>query len=509
MAIDRSYTLTVMGFLSRGLHLILAPMLVLLAAPTASDRAIEASIRQLRRVVVPRRDGSHLLLLTSLRQLRDPTLRTFFYQLSQYGSPLVRIHAILGLAEIEEAGQIDTWLVSQLESPEARYAAISNALEQGLIDTEHMGKLLEWDDLESKARGLLLAELVARGRPADREALARLAEHPTLNVAGLSACVLAQLGEPAALSGYRARVDALPAGERVRHLRVIFGAIAEYKLDAVIDWVVDTVVAPDTDSEIVAEGVAAVLTLDPQRGVDLWTRDLGTSPRYGKCVRFALMLLETGPTVPASAYDRLPGDDVLIDTMARAGKAISSGQDAAGDLIALLDLGHLKTTRWVMDAARDLPQEQAARIYLHLLDGVDGDARGRDDRAELAMTATARLFEIDPETVTQRLAQVPDDSLTQQAMLLGLLESRSPTAGEAARRVKRIGFSKADSVALILIAKHAQPPSAQELQQLGVIASGGGRVSDGLRAQAAWLYLKHTSKIEEALAETFADAGSG
>jgi hypothetical protein len=498
-----------MGLFRRGLLLVLIPTLLLTTAAPASDRAVDASIRQLRRVVVPRRDGSHLLLLTSLRQLRDPTLRSFFYQLSQYGSPLVRIHAILGLAEIEDTGQIDPWLISRLESPEARYAAISNALVQGLIDTEHIGKLLEWDDLESKARALLLAEQVARGQPPDREALARLAEHPTVNVAGLAACVLAQLGDPAPFSAYRARVDALPPGERVRHLTVIFRAVAEYKMDAVIDWVADIAAAPDTDPDIVAEGVAAVVALDPARGVALWTQALGASPRYGKCVRFALLLLAAGPTVPATAYDRLPQGDELIDAMARAGRAISSEQDAADDLIALLDLGHLKTTRWAMDATRDLPHEQAARIYVHLLDRVDGDARGRDERAELAMTATARLFEIDPEMVTQRLAQVPDDSLTQQAMLLGLLESRSPAAGEAARGVKRIGFSQADSVALILIAKHAQPPSPDELEQLGVIASGGGRVSDGLRAQAAWLYLKHTSKIEQALAETFAEAGSG
>jgi hypothetical protein len=499
----------VMRLPRRGLLLILAPTLLLLAASEASDRAVDASIRQLRRVVVPRRDGSHLLLLTSLRQLRDPTLRSFFYQLSLYGSPLVRIHAILGLAEIEDTGQIDPWLVSQLESPEARYAAISNALVQELIDTKNIGKLLEWDDLESKARALLLAELVARGEPPDLEALARLAEHPTLNVAGLAACVLAQLGQAAPFSVYRARLDTLPPAERARHLRVIYGAIAEYKLDTLIDWVAENVEAPDANPEIVADGVATVLALDPPRGVALWTQALGSSPRYGRCVRYALLLLEVGPTVPASAYDRLPKGDQLIDAMARAGKAISSDQDAADDLIALLDLGHLKSTRWAMDATRELPNEQAARIYLHLIDGVAGDRRGRDERAELAMMATARLFEIDPETVTLRLAQAPDDSLTQQAMLLGLLESRSPTAGEAARGVKRIGFSRADSVTLILITKHAQPPSPQELQQLGVIASGGGRVSDGLRAQAAWLYLKHTSKIEQALAETFADAGSG
>jgi hypothetical protein len=489
--------------------LILVSMLILLTAGASSDRAVESSIRQLRRVVVPRRDGSHLVLLSSLRQLRDPSLRSFFYQLSQYGSPLVRIHAILGLAEIDETGQIDPWLVSQLDSPETRYAAISYALERDLLDADHMGKLLEWDDLESKARALLLAELVAQGQPANQEALTHLAEHANVDVAGLAAAALTQLGDIAPMSAYRARLDTLPPAERARHLQMMFRAIAEYRFTTASDWVAEIVEASETTPEIATEGVATLLALNPQRGAVVWTRALGDSPSYGKRVRFALLLLAAGAGVPAATYDELPAGDTLIDAMARAGKAISSGQDATEALIALLNLGHLKTTRWAMDAAEKLPDEQAARVYLHLIDRVDGDRRGQDERAELAMLATARMFEIDPETVTRRLEQVPDDSLTQQAMLMGLLESQSPAAGEAARRVKRIGYSHADSVALILIAKHAQPPSAQELDQLGVIASGGGRVSDGLRAQAAWLYLKHTSKIEQALAETFADAGTG
>jgi hypothetical protein len=496
-----------MGLSRRGLRLMLVPILVLLIA-ASSDRAVESSIRQLRRVVVPRRDGSHIVLLSSLRQLRDPSLRSFFYQLSQYGIPMVRIHAILGLAEIEE-GQIDPWLISQLDSPEARYIAISNALERELIDTEHIGKLLEWDDLEAKSRALLLAELVAKGEPTDREALARLAEHPSVDVSALVALALAQLGDVGPMSGYRERLDAMPPAERTRHLQIMLRAIADYRYTGLADWVTDLVSSPETAPETAAEGVATLLVLDPERGVTLWMRVLGASPSYGKQVRFALMLLAAGPDVPATAYDRLPEGDDLLDAMAAAGRAIASGQDAADALIALLNLGHLKSTRWAMDAAQDLPDDQAARIYSHLIDRADGDARGRDERAELAMIATARLFEIDPAAVAERLERIEDDSLTQQAMLMGLLESRSPAAGEAARRVKRIGFSHADSVALILIAKHADPPSAEELEQLGVIASGGGRVSDGLRAQAAWLYLKHTSKIEQALAETFADAGSG
>jgi len=90
------------------------------------------------------------------------------------------------------------------------------------------------------------------------------------------------------------------------------------------------------------------------------------------------------------------------------------------------------------------------------------------------------------------------------AILLGLFDSRAPAAGKAARRVKRIGYGRADSMALILIAKHTDRLSEKELQDLGVIASGG-RVSAVLQAQAGWLYLKHAGRLEHTLAVIFAD----
>jgi hypothetical protein len=96
----------------------------------------------------------------------------------------------------------------------------------------------------------------------------------------------------------------------------------------------------------------------------------------------------------------------------------------------------------------------------------------------------------------------------QESILLGLLESRSPAAGTAARRVPRTGFSRADSLAMILIAKHAGQLTPVELEQLGVIAAGGGRISEVLRAQAAWLYLRHASRTEQALADVFAPSES-
>ena len=496
----------------RGLHLILALALIAAAAPAAPaapaspERAAEASIRQLRRAVVPRPDGSHLLLLSSLRQLNDPSLRSFFYQLSQHGDPKVRIHAILGLARIGESGKVDPWLITRLENPDDQFAVITSGLELGLIDTPQIKKLLEWHDLASRGRVMLLAELLARGEPADRNALTSLAEDPRPDISGLAAGVLAQLGDDTAFASHRAVVEAMTEAERRRHLRTLYRLIATFKLTNLVEWVVESLHAYDLDPEIEDRGIMTVLVLDPQRGAAVWAEALGGEPDQGTCVRHALLLLEAGPTVPSSAYDRLPRGDLLVDSMAQAGRAVSQGPDAAEALIELLALGHFRTTHWAVSAAGDLPDEQAARVYGHLLDGFDDDARGQTMRAELAMIAAGRLFEIDPEAVVERLLEAKDDGPTQEAILLGLLGSDSPAAGEAARRVKHVGFGHNDSLALILIAKHAVSPTPEELEQLGVIASGGGRVSDVLRTQAAWLYLKHTSKIEQALLGTFVEA---
>ncbi len=486
-----------------GVHAILVSTLLMGFAPKDPDRDIHASIRHLRRAAIPAQDGSHLLLLSSLRQLSDPTLRSFFYQLSQRGGSPARIHAILGLAEIDETGRVNPWLITQLDSADARYAAIANAVEMDLIDIAQITELIGWDDLEAKSRVMLLAELLRRGESPDPESLARLAESPSLDVAGLAACLLAQMNDSGPLSGHQARVATAAASERSRHLRRMFRDVGTYELTSVLDWVVETVSASDTDPGVVDQGIATVLALDPEQGAVLWRRALGEDPSYGKCIRYALLLLSGGPGVPTQAYDRLPEGDELIDRMVQAGRAISGGGDASAALTELIDLSHLKSSGWAMGATAGLVDATAKRVYLHLMDSVEGEARGRNERSQLAIIATSRLFELDPDAVIERLERAEDDGPTQQAILMGLLESRSPAAGEAASRVRRIGFGEADSLAVILIAKHSEALDEGLLHQLGVIASGGGRVSGVLQIQAAWLYLKHRSKIEQALVETF------
>ena len=48
------------------------------------------------------------------------------------------------------------------------------------------------------------------------------------------------------------------------------------------------------------------------------------------------------------------------------------------------------------------------------------------------------------------------------------------------------------------------PLTPEQIKQLGTIACGGGRVSEILEVQAAWLYLKLTGQADQALAKVFA-----
>ncbi len=490
--------------------LLLGPAVLAMAVVAVpSERSVDASIRHLRSAVLPPADGGQPVLLSSLRQLRDPRMRSFLLQLAQHGDPRAQVHALLGLAEIDPSGHVDPWLISQLDDENARYATIESAIGLDLIDTPQMKELLGWDNLEPRSRVLLLAEILSRDEPVDREALAALAAHSDLGVSGLAACLLAQLGDGAALDAYRVRVDAEPDRTRNLLLRAMWAAVRAYELTAAKDWVAETVEGGGLRTEVIAGGVSTVLVLDPERGVDLWTKTLGADPSYTRMVRYAFLLLAAGPAVPASAYDRLPADDILLAGMTHAGKARSNDTDVVSALIQLVDIGHGGTMGWAMQVAEDLDDKQAARLYTHVIDTMQSGApSSMEARAEVALIAASRLFDIDADAIRERLDRVPGNGLVEEAILLGLLNAKSPAAGSVTDHADHTGFSRADSLAMILIAKHAEQLTTAQLQQLGSIAAGGGQVSEMLRAQAAWLYLRHAGRVEQALVEVFATAES-
>ncbi|MHC4911133.1 MAG: hypothetical protein ACYTF9_15610, partial [Planctomycetota bacterium] len=276
-----------------------------------------------------------------------------------------------------------------------------------------------------------------------------------------------------------------------------------YELRSSLTWVNSLLADPDLDDDVAYWAVFTALLLDPSSGLQHWEAAIGENPGYRNQVRYGMLLLAAGADVPSEAYHRLTDERALLRAMVRAGTCFSEGSDPTDALIELIDIGHVKSAVWAMDRVESLSNEQAARIYRHLIDTVEREGPGQGERITRAVNAVSSLFELDPDGVLERLAVAEDDSLTQEVLLLGLIDCASPAAAETAAKVRRIGAGRADSLALLLAARHVDSLERDDLNQLGRIAAGGGLVSSGLQVQAAWLYLKHTGTLEPALGSIF------
>ena len=92
---------------------------------------------------------------------------------------------------------------------------------------------------------------------------------------------------------------------------------------------------------------------------------------------------------------------------------------------------------------------------------------------------------------------------------MGLFDTTDDRVGQIARDVRRLGAARADSLAWLLLARHAASLSPDEIRQISLIASGGGQVSDGLRAQAAWILIRATGNVDRALLDIFNESPNG
>ncbi len=471
------------------------------------DEAQEASTAHLKRALQTQRDGSHLAMLLALRQLRDPEMRPLFERLLAHDEWHVQVHAALGLAEISRSGQID---VSHIASaaPLAQEAAVANALDLELLGKEQIPQLLTSEALDPMAKLLLYAERASLGEEINLEALRELSKHREFRIAAMASLLLAHAGETAALEQHHVKLKA-DSRTGARRLIWILDAVRQYRLKAVEPWVRTLLRESNLDQDVIDAAVFSLVVIEPQRNVEVWRTHLGRGATLLRRVKYGLMLLSAGKEVPQRAYDWMAGDDELTLLLASAGRSISSGKDASSAIIELMNFGHARSLEWAVSAANDLPDSQAKRVYLHVLDRLieaDGvnDPRQRGMRAEWiasGIKAATRLFELDVDAITERLHQSDAAGQARKAILLGMLESDDPKASEVARTLDLSGFGLSESLAFLLIARHADQLTAAELDRLGLMASGGGRLSDDLRAQASWLYLKRSGRLAHVLPE--------
>lgn len=478
---------------------------LLASSDAAAAASTDAAVSHLRTAVTTQRNGSHLPLLFSLRQLRDPSLQPLFERLIDHDDWQVQVHAALGLAEVNGGSGLGPTLLTRIR-PVAQEAVIASALDLHLLEVEHMRTLLNEAQLETLPRLMLHAELMTLDEQIDVDDVRRFVEDEDLRSSSLACLLLAQHGELNTLADFRSRLENVSPRQQRYALPWLLDAIRQYQFTSANDWIRLLWNEPTLDRRDRRAVAVAALDIDPVGNLDLWREYLGDTPSYADRVRGAFVLLAAGKRIPAETFDELADsadDEPLLSKIIAAGKAICRGDASPQPLIDLLDQQHPHSTDWVMSVLDDLPPAQAEQVYRHLLKQDTTTRRGAIERTGLAVTAAARLFELDPHACTEQLRNTATGDSLQQVLLLGLFESDSPLAGDAAAQANVAGAGREASLRLLLIAKHATTLNAEQKRQLSMIAGGGGRISDVLRVQAAWLHLKHAGKIDVALQRLF------
>lgn len=476
---------------------------VLCFVPTAmASDAVDASVRQIQKACLPHRDGSHLPRLAALRQLGDPTLRALFERLLDHADWQVQVHAVLVLAELRTPQRLSVEQVLRVD-PIAQEAIIANAIDFELLGAEQIEEFLEVGSLEPMATMMLMAERILAGESVEIDSLREWATDPDLRHAAMASCLLALLGDTGPLITFSNRLSGLSPAQYTQNLLLVLEMIRQYEIRLAADWVARLIEQDDLHYEVEYRAILTLLTLDPDTGLQHWRRRLGVQPNHRDSIRYGLLLLASGVPAASTEFDRLQESDELVETIVRIGQSDEPSETRTLAMIDLLELGHRRSTEWLMSTLSELDDEAATRICLYLIDRL---AQNRHDRhTALAIQATTDLVEIDASQIESLLRQAEDDSIQQQAILLGLFQTDREFAGRAAASIKRIGFSRADSLALILMAKHDLELQPGDLETLGMIASGGGNLSEAMQTQAGWLYLKHAGKLDDALSRIFAE----
>lgn len=464
----------------------------------------EAALRQLHRATKFQKNNNHLLGLAALRTLRDPDLRPFFHQFSQHSDWAVQVHAVLGLAELDDEQTIDPWLVQQI-SPTAREHVIAQGLDDGLFKEEQIETLLKWPLLEISPRLLLLADLQILTGNKDTEMLKELSNNTDLTVA-MFAALLSE--NEKCISDTTTILRRATRTDRSKSLQRTFQLIRQYKPKNTSQWLQDLL---EKNSVSLSDqerywALYTLLWIDQSVGLRIWDRAFSTEPDRGDQVKYLLLLLEAGITPTTEHVQRLQIDldDSLLGLMVKAANVNKDQSEVTTeDLHALINLatrGNRASTDWAFRVARNQLSEEYAEQFYASLSIIPESPTPR--QIDVAIRSFIFLIDTSPERAWEILRASEDDSSQQELLLFAMLQIPNEDTIKEAAKIRRIGFNKADIMTLLLIARSSVPLQENDQEHLGIIAAGGGGnlLSSGLKTQAAWLYLKRMGLADKALA---------
>ncbi len=481
-----------------------------LAAADTADDVVDAAVLLLTQSTQVDRRGTHNLLLKAIRHLNDPATKPLFEYLANAEHPGLKIHGILGLAEVSPDSRVDLALIAQIEDPLVQSTIITAAMDAELLDHDQAKQMLQWDGLAQEVKVLVAIRLIEAGEFSDTAMLhSALTGAKKLGGTALAALLLVQLDDPAGLAHLRNVIDASEDSQRDTVRGMLLQTALKHEFSRISPWALEIARNPDSDPALALLAMRTALRFGEPGAADLWqTRFGAAADSPASRARLALTALHLAPWLEPGLFEVISqDDDPMLKVIGKAGTQIATGSDGAGDAAcALLEFGHPMINAWALSYASDHAAEFDAQIILLglVLAYEHSPQRGKARRLDEAVQAAEALYKRSPDAAIKllrpMLADPATDRLVVQAILLGLIRSREAGAFDVVDKlVSQLNSLDAQGLALLLLARTDRPMDEKQMQDLSMYARGGGRLEDSLRIQASWLYLKRIGRTQQAL----------
>jgi len=517
--------------------------------------APDALIAQIRAALVESSDGRLDVLLRSLRRVGDPSLRPLFAQLAASGRAILRVHGVLGLAELESPPRVDMLLVKRLPDPREQLVVLGEALRAGMLPAEQLEDVARWSGLDPTLVVLVLGRLERAGMAVDPAALDVFMvppdPAPDEGVDPMPALLatlermqqaLVRPGVPAPQTGVLDELLASPpSAQRERIAVILLEYIRRERLTAAASVASRLLAEAGESGSVAFESLSALLAVAP-RDEATWEsfRSMYDAGDLAHRIRLGLAVLDqtlesplpppgiAGPPAPAlpPAYAALLAADehpLLAKMGAAAAAALAGCSETVEPVADLVAETHAPTVAWAMRLARHCGGASGSAIALAVLRAAEAAGAasrpGDGAMADAAVAAAALLADTDPAALATELTHASErgDAAMQRMILLGALRSTNPAAAVIVRAPGaengapvHLSDPTAAAMATLLEARHRPELTEADYAVLAGIAGAmvpsapAEPLGEPLRLQAAWLALRCRGHQRVALARILA-----
>ena len=474
----------------------------------AENEIGDSAVWLLERATAVRRGRAQNVLLKALRQLRDPELAPLFSDMVQSRNDELRIHGILGLAELSEPHALNTEFAADIDDLMLQAQLITVALDGDLLDESRMTEIVKWPEGDSTAVKMIVAlKMVEEGYLTDVAPVQSLldevdaGDNETLQWTG--ALLRTQLDEAGALDELKKlALEDNPKRDVIRE--VLLKRVLDHKFERAGEWALRIAEEAGASRAMFFLSMRAALVSETAGAESLWLSRYASSESPAEQMHLSLLALNVSEHMSEAPYEALiSSEDPLTQKIGRSGLA-AARDDAAAEqaILQLIEEHHIPSNDWALCWAAEQEPARARAVMLGLLyAAASEEPRGRAARQQHAVFAAQQLIETDakaPAVLSNLMNEF--DGTMQEVILMGGIQAEEGEVTRITDGVNEWRTRAAQSMAVLLRAKHGASLSAAELEDLSLVVRGGGDLEEPLRLQAAWVYLKLTSQQQVALA---------